>query len=164
MTVLIHFGAGPPVRAPEFLSPMWRNTERLRHVQLRYGKVLIHLVEHKMMGVTGKNVNNIRFLSDDVGELLVNYLVYPLAVLQSMTWQDNISSSLSPYLWVDADGDKWSAKHFAGVLRRAGVPQVGTAVWRQMSSAIINTHFHQSDEACFAVAQDSGIASDDIDE
>lgn len=40
----IHFGAGPPMRAPEFLSPIWRNTEQLRNIQLRYGQVLIHLV------------------------------------------------------------------------------------------------------------------------
>lgn len=168
MTALIHFGAGPPVRAPEFLSPMWRNTERTRHIQLRYGKVLIHLVEHKMMAVTGKNVNNVRFLPDDLGELLVNYLVYPIAVLQSMAWQEDITLSISPYLWANADGSKWPAKRFAGILkaacRRAGVPEVGTAVWRQMSSAIINTHFDQSDRACFAVAQDAELASEDIDE
>jgi hypothetical protein len=33
----IHFGAGPLVRAPEFLSPIWRKTEQLRNIQLRYG-------------------------------------------------------------------------------------------------------------------------------
>ncbi|KAK6436400.1 hypothetical protein LTR95_007407 [Oleoguttula sp. CCFEE 5521] len=168
MTVLIYFGAGPPVRAPEFPSPMWRNNERLRHVQLRYGKVLIHLVEDKMMAVTGKNVNNVRFLSDDVGELLVNYLVYSMGVLQSMAWQEDITLSVPPFLWVDADGSKWPAKLTGGILkaacRRAGVPEIGTSVWRQKSSAVINTHFGQSDRACFAVAQDAEDASDNIDE
>ncbi|KAK4551266.1 hypothetical protein LTR86_011263 [Recurvomyces mirabilis] len=168
MAVLIHFGAGPPVRAPEFLSPMWQNTEGLRHIQLRYGKVLIRLVEHKMMAVTGKNVNNIRFLPDDVGELLVNYLVYPLAILQSMAWQEDIALSISPYLWTDAAGTRWPAKQFATILKaackRARVPEIGTGIWRQMSSAIINTHFDQSDRGCFAVAQDGEVVGDDIDE
>ncbi|KAK4551902.1 Histidine kinase osmosensor [Recurvomyces mirabilis] len=72
LAVAIHFSAGPPVRASEFLSPMWHNTEQLRHIQLRYGKVLIYLVEHKMMSTIGKNVNNIRFLCDELGELLMN--------------------------------------------------------------------------------------------
>ena len=51
-----------------------------------------------MMAVIGKNVNNVRFLPDDVGELLVNYLVYPMSVLQSMAWQDDVALSTSPYL------------------------------------------------------------------
>jgi hypothetical protein len=84
LAVAVHFSAGPPVRAPELLGPIWRNTEQLRHIQLRYGKVLIHLVEHKMMATTGKNVNNIRFLPDELGQLVVNYLAYPIGVLESM--------------------------------------------------------------------------------
>ena len=116
----------------------------------------------------GKNVNNIRFLSDDGGELLVNYLACPLGVLQSIAWQEDIKSSISPHLWFDAHGEKWPPKRFSGILespcRRAGVPAIGTGIWRQMNSAIINTHFDQSDKACFAVAQDAEVASDDIDE
>ena len=45
-----------------------------------------------------------------------------------------------------------------------GVHQIGTGVLRRMSSAIINTHFDQADRACFAVAQDVEVPSDDIDE
>ena len=164
----IHFGAGPPVRGSEFLCPMWYNTEQLRHIQIRYGKVLIHLVEHKMMMTTGKNVNNIRFLPDELGELVVNYLAYPIGVLQSMAWQEDIKSSISPYLWVDADGERWQPKRFADLLksacRRACVPVIGTATWRQMSSAIINKHFDEADRACFAVAQDAEVRTDDVDE
>jgi hypothetical protein len=168
LAVAIHFGAGPPVRAPELLSPIWRNTEQLRHIQLRYGKVLIHLVEYKMMATTGKNVNNIRFLPDELGELVVNYLAYPIGVLESMAWQENKNTSISPYLWCDADGEKWAPKRFGDMLkaacRRAEVPEIGTAVWRHMSSAIINTHFDQAERACFAAAQDDEEPGNAIDE
>jgi hypothetical protein len=82
--VPIYLRAGPPVRAREFLTPMWYNTEQLRHIQLRFRKVLFHLVEHKMMATTGKNVNNIRFLPDELGEYLVDYFVYVVGVLESM--------------------------------------------------------------------------------
>ena len=69
--VPIHFRGGPPIRVREFLTPMWHNTEQL-HIQLRLREVLFHLVEHKMMATTGKNVNNIRCLPDELRELLVN--------------------------------------------------------------------------------------------
>lgn len=158
LAVLVHIGAGPPARAPEFLTPMWYNTERLRHIQLRYGKVLIHLTEHKMMNTTGKNVNNIRFLPTEAGELLVNYLVYVVPVLESMTWQEGGRARASPYLWSDAEGKRWSPDRFGAILtaacRRAGVPELGVAVWRQMSSAIINTHFDQAERDCLHIAHD----------
>lgn len=92
------------MRAPKFLSPMWRNTEQLRHIQLRYGKVLFHLVEHKMMATTGKNVNNVRFLCEELSELYVNYVIYVIPVLESMAWQEDIRFSISPFLWSDAEG------------------------------------------------------------
>lgn len=98
LAVAIHISSGPPVRAPEFLAPIWRNTEQLRHVQLRYGKVMIHLVEHKMMATTGKNVNNIRFLCSELGELLVNYLVYVVPLLETMAWHDGSKAVAPPTL------------------------------------------------------------------
>jgi hypothetical protein len=86
LTAAIHFSAGPPVRAPEFMSPMWQNTERLRHIRLQYRKVVLDLVEQKMMATTRKTVNNIRFHYDGLRGLLVNYLVYVTPLLESMAW------------------------------------------------------------------------------
>ena len=167
MAVAIHFSAGPPVRAPEFTTPMWRNSEQLRHIQLRHGQVMIHLVEHKMMATTGKNVNNIRFLCDELSELLVNYLVYVVPVLEAMTWQDSIEHSVSPFLWSDSEGKRWSPDGFGNMLkaacRRAGVPAIGTSVWRQMSSSVINTHFDEDDHVALLAAQDRE-ESEEVDE
>ena len=166
-----HFSSGPPVRAPEFMSPLWKNTERLRHIQLRYGKVVIHLVEHKMMATTGKTVNNIRFLCDELGELLVNYLVFVVPLLESMAWQEKPKShDPDALLWADADGKPWPDARFSDMLRaacrRAEVTEVGTSVWRQMCSAIINTHFdNATDRSCLLAAARSAEESvNEVDE
>ena len=102
-----------------------------------------------MMATTGKNVNNIRFLPDELGEYLANYLVYGVGVLEAMAWQEDINATISPYLRTEANGTRWQAKRFGSLLkaacRRAGVLEIGTAVWRQMSLAIINMHFDQGD-------------------
>jgi hypothetical protein len=42
--------------------------------------------------------------------------------------------------------------------------EIGTAVWRQMSSAIINTYFDQADRVCIVAAQDIAEPSEEIDE
>jgi hypothetical protein len=51
-----------------------------------------------MMGTTGKNINNIRFLPEEQGELLVNYLIYVVPVLDSIAWEEDIRSAASPYI------------------------------------------------------------------
>ena len=117
---------------------------------------------------TRKNVNNIRFLLDQLGELLVNYLAYPIRVLQSIAQQEDVKYTISPYLQVDVDRMRQQPKRFASILKsackRAGVPQIGIAVQRQMSSAIINTHFDQADRECFTIAQDANVSNNDIEE
>lgn len=51
-----------------------------------------------MIATIGKNVNNIRFLPNELGELLVNYLAYAIGVLESMAWQENKNTSILLYL------------------------------------------------------------------
>jgi len=153
------------------MAPMWKNTERLRHVQLRHRKVMIHLVEHKMMATTGRNVNNIRFLCDELGELLVNYLVFVVPLVESMAWQQEPNAhAANAYLWTGNNGKPWSEARFGDMLKaackRAEVPGIGTMVWRQMSSAIINKHFDDTvDRSCLlAAAQDTEVSVEDADE
>ena len=168
LAVLTHFRAGPPVCAPAFLSPSGSTPNSFDVYRFVFGKVLIHLVEHGMMATTGKNVNNIRFLSNVAGGLLVDYLVYCIGVLESMAWQGHIHASVFPYLWSEADGTRGQAKRLGSLLkatgRRAGVPDIGTTIWRQVSSAIINAHYDQADRACLAAAQDLNEPAGNIDE
>jgi hypothetical protein len=51
---------------------------------------------------------NIRFLCDELGELLVNYLVYIVPLLESMAWKEKPKShDPDALLWADADGEPW---------------------------------------------------------
>lgn len=167
ITVAVHISAGPPVRAPELRKPTWRNTKRLRHMQLLHGKVMIHLTEHTMEAVTGWNLNEVLLLCDELSNLVVNHLIYVIPVLELMGWQEDSTFATSPLLWSGSDGQPWNDVRFGDMLkaacRRAEVPAVGTAVWRQLSSAIINTQFDAADRACLIVAYEEN-SRDDVDE
>jgi hypothetical protein len=80
---------------------------------------MIHPLEPKMMATTGRTRDNIRFLCDELGELLVNYLVYVVPLLESMVWQGGSKDCANAFLWVDEKGDRWQPEQSSSMLGAA---------------------------------------------
>ncbi|KAK0836563.1 hypothetical protein LTS02_018101, partial [Friedmanniomyces endolithicus] len=141
LSVLVHISGDQPVRESEFSS---MTTQRRRSITLCHGRVMIHVKNHKGQQQTGRHKENIRFLPDPVGELLLDYLVYVMPLRQLFLRQQSPKALLSAVLW-EKDGKVWTdgqlSRCLEGSCIRAGVPRLHIANWRQMTVAIVKTKF-----------------------
>lgn len=144
LCVLIHVSGGQPLRESEFFEMTWRNTQRRRSVTICHERVMIHVKYHKGQQQTGRQKENVRFLADPIGELLLDYIVYVLPLRQVFLRQRSPKALSSPFLW-DKDGRVWSEGCLSQCLEDAGVrarvPRLHVANWRQMTVAIVKTKF-----------------------
>ncbi|KAJ9625493.1 hypothetical protein H2203_004250 [Taxawa tesnikishii (nom. ined.)] len=147
LCVLVHISGGQPIRESEFFSMTWRNTQRRRSITLRHDRVMIHVKYHKGQQQTGRYKENIRFLANPVGDLLLDYLVYVVPLRQVFLRQQSPKALLSSFLW-EKDGSA-----------RACTPRLHVSNWRQMSVAIVKTKF-ASNIGCFEVNEDDEDAEE----
>ena len=106
--VLCDIPPGPPLREPELLSVMWRNTARQRHLLMWEKLVLIYTQYHKGQQQSGAYKDNIRFLPKAIGDLLLVYIAYVLPLRQMFLRQQTPGALISPYLWAKLDGTVWA--------------------------------------------------------
>lgn len=97
--MLIHMGAGQPLRESELFSVTWCNTQRRRNVYLKHGLVMLYTTYHKGQQQTGKFKDNIRFLPPAVGDLLLDYLIIVVPLRQVFLRVSAPRATLSLYLW-----------------------------------------------------------------
>ena len=151
LSVLIHISGGQPVRESEFFSMTYRNTQRRRSIIIRFERVMVHVQYHKGQQQTGSYKENVRFLANPIGELLLDYITYVLPLRERFLRQTSPGSLLSPYLW-EKDGKVWPEGHLSRYLEeasvRACVPRLHVANWRQITVAIVKTKFASQIE-CF---------------
>ena len=164
LLVLIHMGSGQPLRESELFSVTWRNTQRRRNVYLKHGLVMLHTTYHKGQQQTGKFKDNIRFLPAPVGDLLLDYLVVVIPLLQVFLRRSAPHAIISPYLWWQ-DGKVWADNRLTRCMEqacsRASIPRLHIANWRQMTVNIVKTKF-AADIGCFEV--DDGANDEDAEE
>ena len=164
LLVLIHMGSGQPLRESELFSVTWRNTQRRRSVYLKHGLVMLHTTYHKGQQQTGKFKDNIRFLTAPIGDLLLDYLVVVVPLLQVFLRRSAPHALISPYLWWQ-DGKVWAENRLTRCMEqacsRASVPRLHIANWRQMTVNIVKTKF-AADVGCFEV--DDGANDEDAEE
>ncbi|KAJ9620298.1 hypothetical protein H2203_008063 [Taxawa tesnikishii (nom. ined.)] len=153
---------GTPIRESEFFSMTWRNTQRRRSITLRHDRVMIHVKYHKGQQQTGRYKENIRFLANPVGDLLLDYLVYVVPLRQVFLRQQSPKALLSSFLW-EKDGKVWGEGRLSRCLEeasaRACTPRLHVSNWRQMSVAIVKTKF-ASNIGCFEVNEDDEDAEE----
>jgi len=151
LSVLVHISSGQPVRESEFFSMTHRNTQRRRSVTIRFDRVMVHVQYHKGQQQTGNYKENVRFLSNPIAELLLDYIVYILPLRQRFLRQASPKTLLSPYLW-EKGGKVWPEGHLSRYLEeasvRAYVPRLHVANWRQITVAVVKTKFASHIE-CF---------------
>jgi len=86
----------PLLRGPELLSMTMWITEKLRSILLKHALVILYTTYHKGQAQWGSYKDNIRFAPDEVGNLLINIIVYILPLLTIFEWLDR--RLLSPFL------------------------------------------------------------------
>ena len=76
LAILIHISAGQPARAPELLSIRYENTRTggRRNVFIEDGKIVLVTAYHKGYNFGGNTKIIHRYLSREVGEIVVRYL------------------------------------------------------------------------------------------
>jgi len=122
----------------------WRNTQRRRSITLCHERVVIHVRYHKGQQQTGRYKDNIRFLAQPIGDLLLDYIVYVMPLRQIFLRQQSPKALLSPFLW-EKNGKVWAdgqlSRHLGEASARACVPRLHVSNWRQMTVAIVKTKF-----------------------
>ncbi|KAK0924951.1 hypothetical protein LTR29_018106 [Friedmanniomyces endolithicus] len=136
--------SGQPLRESEFFAMTWRNTQRRRSITLCHERVVIHVRYHKGQQQTGRYKDNIRFLAQPIGDLLLDYIVYVMPLRQIFLRQQSPKALLSPFLW-EKNGKVWAdgqlSRHLGEASARACVPRLHVSNWRQMTVAIVKTKF-----------------------
>ncbi|KAK0303020.1 hypothetical protein LTR82_017684 [Friedmanniomyces endolithicus] len=136
--------SGQPLRESEFFAMSWRNTQRRRSITLCHERVVIHVRYHKGQQQTGRYKDNIRFLAQPIGDLLLDYIVYVMPLRQIFLRQQPPKALLSPFLW-EKNGKVWADGQLSRYLGEASawacVPRLHVSNWRQMTVAIVKTKF-----------------------
>ena len=168
LLVLCHITSGQPLREPELLSATWKNTARLRHIFLWERLVMVHTQYHKGQQQSGVYRENIRFLPESVGNLLLDYVAYVLPLRQLFMRQRTPQGLISPYLWATLDRSVWPDGTLSLALSkacaRAQVPRLHTANWRQISVSICKEKFSARDQASFDLESAGAEAEAGIEE
>jgi len=133
LSVLVHISSGQPLRESEFFAMTWRNTQRRRSITLCHERVMIHVKYHKGQQQSGRYKDNVRFLAQPIGDLLLDYIVYVMPLRQIFLRQQSPKALLSPFLR-EKNGKVWAdgqlSRYLGEASARACVPRLHVSNWR----------------------------------
>jgi superfamily II DNA helicase RecQ len=135
LLILIHMTGGQPARARELLSIRYCNTEKGGHrsIFIENGLMVVVTYYHKSYNITGTEKIIHRYLLEEVGDILLQYiwLVLPLRQLfdKVVFQKEGIRSS---FLWTsDWGGRKWDGAGMREVLKRESDRVIGIKLHKQ---------------------------------
>lgn len=168
LLVLCHIVPGPPLRAPEILSADTANTERMRHVYVWAKQVAIHITYHKSQESRGKARDNLRFLPNEIGNLILLYVLYVLPLRKLLLQERYPDKRLSTRLWTDRRGEPWDDRQLTHQIKSAcaaaRVPIMTSAWWRHIAAAMTKDLFTKDEMDVFGnVSGDDSVAEDQPD-
>ena len=152
LALAIHISAGGPLRGTELLTATWQTpTDGIRSFRIVDGRVIMHTQYHKGMNQTGMMKHNIRYLTEDLGNLYVSFAVliqgFREALHGELQWANGSTEDFRlPYcLWLIPDGLSYPENHMRNALKtackRIGITPFNMQQWRQFADAIIKRHF-----------------------
>ncbi|PWN39823.1 P-loop containing nucleoside triphosphate hydrolase protein, partial [Ceraceosorus guamensis] len=156
LAVLIHMTSGQPLREPELFSIQWRNTQQKRNIGIKDGRVMIHTWYHKGQQQTGMHKHNVRFLHAEVGNLLVNYLVYVAPFLETLLRTSQPKALVSEYLWVKQNviwKENSLSQAMVAACVSAGAPTLRIASWRQITVSMVKVLISDVDRRYFDISE-----------
>jgi superfamily II DNA helicase RecQ len=158
LLILIHMTGGQPARARELLSIRYCNTEKGGHrsIFIENGLMVIVTYYHKGYNITGTEKIIHRYLPEEVGDILLQYiwLVLPLRQqFDKMVFKkEGIKSS---FLWTSDWGNKkWDGDRMREVLKRESDRLIGIRMHKQayrhiaiaISDRYMKRKFNRDDE------------------
>jgi len=115
---------------------------------------MLYVTYHKSQVQWGKYKDNVRFLPDPVGDMLLDFLGWVQPLRQLFLWEEQPGTLLSSFLW-HKNGRVWDEQRLTFILRRAcaaaKVPTFCISHWRQICASIIKVKFG-ADRECFKVS------------
>jgi superfamily II DNA helicase RecQ len=128
LLILIYMTGGQPARSKELLSVRYCNTEKGGHRSIFVEDGLLSIVTyyHKGYNITGTEKIIHRYLPEEVGDLLLQYiwLVLPLRQqLQKLVYNDK--EIASAFLWSVDRGKKWTGDRVREVIKRESDRLIG---------------------------------------
>ena len=123
---------------------------------------MIHTTYNKSQEQRGTERDNVRFASDPLADLLLDYFVYIIPLRQIFLRHSSPTSLISPYLWAK-DGRVWPDNKLTSCLGeasdRAEIPRLHISNWRQMTVTIVKTKFAAHID-CFEINPDDEDAEE----
>lgn len=164
LLLLVYITSGQSARVTEIVSLRYQNTieGHLRNIFIEDGLVSTVTSYHKGYSVTGSTKIIHRYLPQEIGELLVYYLllVRPFTEkLRLLVFNDQ--SPPSPFLWAKGVAS-WDRSHLSDQLKKEAKKHLNTnlniAIYRHVAIAISKTYL-----VCGGFKRDYGLEENRTD-
>jgi len=147
----------PAKRGPEAYSLTWRNTAKIRSLLIKHGRVMVYTTYHKGQAQWGTFKDNIHFLPTQVGNLLLDFLIYTTSLRRQFLWQQH-GRLMSSFLWT-RDGELWKEGSLTRIFRKAcaaaEVPALSVSHWRQICATVVKMKFGSERQTFSALIGDA---------